>query len=76
MVSCFNPSPPQTTKISHIGEDADNNKVGGEKETDFEEVKLAKRAKMDPDSSKRKGARVTCGADVVIKDVMPFLMLE
>jgi hypothetical protein len=57
------------------GEEADNNKVDDEKETDFEEVKLTKKAKMDPDN-KRKGARVTCGADVVIKNVMPFLMLE
>jgi hypothetical protein len=59
-----------------LGEEVDNNKVGDEKETDFEEVKLAKKAKMDPDSSKRKGARVTCGADVLIKNVLPFLMLE
>ena len=58
-----------------LGEEADNSKVGGEKETDFEEVKLTKKAKMDPDN-KRKGARVTCGADVVIKNVMPFLMLD
>ena len=57
-----------------LGE-TDNDKVGDEKETDFEEVKLAKKAKMDPDN-KRKGARVTCGADVVIKNVMPFLTLE
>ncbi len=49
--------------------------VGDRKETDFEEVKLANKAKMDPDN-KRKGARVTCGADVVIKNVMPFLTLE
>ena len=58
----------------HWGEEGDNNMVGDE-ETDFEEVKLAKKAKMDPDS-KRKGAHVTCGADAVIKNVMPFLMLE
>jgi hypothetical protein len=59
-----------------LGEEADNNKVGDEKETDFEVVKLTKKAKMDLGSSKRKGARVTCGADVVIKSVLPFLMLE
>ena len=59
----------------HWGEEGDNNMVGDEKETDFEEVQLAKKAKMDPDC-KRQGARVTCGADVVIKNVMPFLMLE
>jgi hypothetical protein len=58
-----------------LGEETDNNKVGDEKETDFEEVKLTKKAKVDPDN-KRKGARVTCGADVVIKNVIPFLMLE
>jgi hypothetical protein len=58
-----------------LGEEVDNNKVGDEKEADLEELKLTKKAKMDPDS-KRKGARVTCGADVVIKNVMPFLMLE
>jgi hypothetical protein len=59
-----------------LGEEADNNKVDDEKRTDFEEVKkLAKKAKIDPDI-KRQGARVTCGADVVIKNVMPFLMLE
>lgn len=59
-----------------FGEEADNDKkVGEEKESDFEGVKLTKKAKMDTDS-KRQGARVTCGADVVIKNVMPFLMLE
>ncbi len=59
------------------GEEVGNNgKVGGAKETDFEEVKLVKKAKIDPNSCKRKGARVTCGADVVIKNVLPFLMLE
>ena len=57
------------------GEEVDNNKVGDEKETNFEEVKLAKKTKIDPDNE-RKGARVTCHADVVIKNVMPFLMLE
>lgn len=58
------------------GEEADNNKVDDEERTDFEEVKkLAKKAKIDPDN-KRKGTRVTCGADVVIKNVLPFLILE
>jgi hypothetical protein len=60
-----------------LGEEMNDSKVGGEKETDFEEVKLlTKKVKMDPKSSKRQGARVTCSADVVIKNVMPFLMLE
>jgi hypothetical protein len=58
----------------HWGKEGDSNMVGDEKETDFEEVKLAKKAKMDLDSKRK--ARVTCGADVVIKNVMPFLMLE
>jgi hypothetical protein len=59
------------------GEEEDNNNmvVGDANDADFEEGKLAKKAKMDPDS-KRQGACVTCGADVVIKNVMPFLMLE
>ena len=56
-------------------EEADDNRIDDER-IDFEDVKLAKKAKIDPDSSKRQGARVTCGADVVIKNVLPFLMLE
>ena len=43
-------------------------------EDSLEEVK-AKKAKIDIEAS-RKEARVTCGADIVIKNVLPFLLLE
>ncbi|KAK1738544.1 leucine-rich repeat domain-containing protein [Skeletonema marinoi] len=35
----------------------------------------SKKAKVDADSA-RKGKRITCGADVVIKNVLPFLKLD
>ena len=34
-----------------------------------------KKAKVDADSARKEG-RITCGADVVIKNVIPFLQLE
>ena len=34
-----------------------------------------KKAKLDVDSA-RKEKRITCGADIVIKNVLPFLQLE
>ena len=45
-----------------------------EREDDFEEVKT-KKAKIDA-SSVRKEKRITCGAETVIKNVLPFLRLE
>ena len=35
-----------------------------------------KKAKVDSESAARKDRRVTCGADVVIKNVLPFLQME
>ena len=46
----------------------------GEKEDICEEGKT-KKAKVDAQSA-RKGKRITCGADTVIKNVLPFLKLE
>ena len=46
----------------------------GEKEDDCTEGK-AKKAKIDVES-KRNERRITCGADIVIKNVLPFLQLE
>jgi len=45
-----------------------------EKEDNFEEGRV-KKAKLD-DGSARKEKRITCGADTVIKNVLPFLNLE
>ena len=46
----------------------------GEKEDICEEGET-KKAKVDAQSA-RKGKRITCGADVVIKNVLPFLQLK
>ena len=46
----------------------------GEKEESSVEGKT-KKAKIDAESA-RKGKRITCGADMVIKNVLPFLQLE
>ena len=46
----------------------------GEKEDDCTEGK-AKKAKIDVES-KRHERRITCGADIVIKNVLPFLQLD
>ena len=46
----------------------------GEKGGNCEEGKT-KKAKVDSESA-RKERRVTCGADVVIKNVLPFLQLK
>ena len=46
----------------------------GEKEDDCEEGKT-KKSKVDAESA-RKERRVTCGADMVIKNVLPFLQLN
>ena len=40
-----------------------------------EEGKKSKKAKIDVDSA-RKEHRVTCGANIVIKNVLPFLALK
>ena len=45
-----------------------------EKEEDATE-RRAKKAKVDTESA-RKERRITCGADMVIKNVLPFLQLE
>ena len=45
-----------------------------EKEDTFAEGRK-KKAKVDADSARRE-RRVTCGADIVIKNVLPFLQLE
>ena len=45
-----------------------------EREDDFGEGKT-KKAKIDTESA-RKEKRITCGADTVIKNVLPFLQLE
>ena len=45
-----------------------------EREDDCEEGKT-KKAKVDAESV-RKEKRITCGADTVIKNVLPFLQLE
>ena len=45
-----------------------------EKEESSEEGK-SKKAKVDAESA-RKERRITCGADIVIKNVLPFLLLE
>jgi hypothetical protein len=49
-------------------------KLDCENDADSEEENATKKMKMDPDSAK-KAARVTCGADIVIKNVLPFLKL-
>ena len=46
----------------------------GEKEDDFGDGKT-KKAKIDTDSA-RKGKRITCCAEIVIKNVLPFLKLN
>ena len=46
----------------------------GEKEDNCEEGKT-KKAKADTESA-RNDRRITCGADIVIKNVLPFLQLE
>ena len=38
-------------------------------------LKVAKKAKIDGES-KRNERRNTCGADIVIKNVLPFLQLD
>jgi len=47
----------------------------GEKEESSEEEKSKKKVKLDAESA-RKERRITCGADIVIKSVLPFLKLE
>ena len=47
----------------------------GEKEDNCGEGKKTKRAKVDAEGA-RMERRVTCGADMVIKNVLPFLQLE
>jgi len=47
----------------------------GEKEESSEEEKSKKKVKLDAESA-RKERRITCGADIVIKNVLPFLQLE
>ena len=46
----------------------------GEKEENCAEGR-AKKAKIDAESARRE-KRITCGADMVIKNVLPFLRLE
>eukprot|EP00984_Skeletonema_dohrnii_P017522 scaffold7994_cov83-Skeletonema_dohrnii-CCMP3373.AAC.3 len=46
----------------------------GEKEDNCEEGRT-KKAKVDVESARRE-RRVICGADIVIKNVLPFLKLE
>ena len=46
----------------------------GEKEENSAEGRT-KKAKIDAESA-RKERRITCGADMVIKNVLPFLQLE
>eukprot|EP00984_Skeletonema_dohrnii_P007144 scaffold2577_cov104-Skeletonema_dohrnii-CCMP3373.AAC.6 len=48
----------------------------GEKEDSYSaEGRRTKKAKLDVDSA-RKERRITCGADIVIKNVLPFLQLK
>ena len=47
----------------------------GEQEEYAEEGQRKKKAKVDAECS-RKDKRITCGADIVIKNVLPFLQLE
>ena len=47
----------------------------GEKDEDSSVVGQRKKAKVDSESA-RKERRITCGADMVIKNVLPFLKLE
>ena len=46
-----------------------------EKEENASEEGRTKKAKLDGESV-RKEKRVTCGADTVIRNVLPFLQLE
>ena len=46
-----------------------------EKEDNFAEGRKTKKAKVDAESA-RKGKRITCGADMVIKNVLSFLQLK
>eukprot|EP00984_Skeletonema_dohrnii_P022525 scaffold11653_cov77-Skeletonema_dohrnii-CCMP3373.AAC.1 len=46
----------------------------GEKEENYAEGR-AKKAKVDDESGRRE-RRITCGADMVIKNVLPFLQLK
>ena len=50
-------------------------KLLNEKEDNCNLNVKAKKAKIDAESA-RKGHRVTCGADTVIKNVLPFLALN
>jgi hypothetical protein len=49
------------------------------RQEDEEEASLdtrkAKKAKLDVENARRQEAHVTCGADIIIKNVMPFLAL-
>ncbi len=36
----------------------------------------AKKAKIDDDEGARKEARITSGADIIIKNVLPYLKME
>ena len=47
----------------------------GEK-SEAKEGKKSKKAKVDKEGARRKEHRVTCGANIVIKNVLPFLALE
>mmetsp|Transcript_32012 Transcript_32012/g.64661 ORF Transcript_32012/g.64661 Transcript_32012/m.64661 type:complete len:83 (+) Transcript_32012:1-249(+) len=47
----------------------------GEKEENAAEGRTKKKAKLDGESV-RKEKRITCGADMVIKNVLPFLQLK
>ena len=49
------------------------NEAAGEKKCNDNEVK--KKAKIDAETA-RKEHRVTCGASIVIKNVLPFLALK
>ena len=47
-------------------------KIGEDNGYSIEEKQRGKRARIDVDAA-RQAARVTCGADIIIKNVMPFL---
>ena len=51
----------------------------GEKDADSSVARQREKAKIDSESARiicRKERRITCGADIVIKNVLPFLQLE
>eukprot|EP00985_Skeletonema_marinoi_P002898 scaffold1184_cov97-Skeletonema_marinoi.AAC.4 len=50
-------------------------KLDGSQDKDFLKEPKTKRAKIDTDII-RKERRVTCGANIIIKNVLPFLQLE